>query len=252
MNVLFYYGRLPRWKKARENYRRTVCASPHNNRNNFVRYMNVRSYMASVNSGCVMQEGSMEAEKGLGEILQRLQAQQDGSNSSNNSEDDDEQEFHSPIKEQQTAPLLATTTDIATTQTPAAATIVAARIENQNAATAAQGDTAATATDSPIAATAAQASTAEGTPDFIDQSTPPPRGSKKRSAQPSSKSNQRKKLRKDAQCRKGAQVKVTRNMLYHVLQDDAQKESTKQCGNHHNFFGNITVGVRDQTQAWRL
>jgi hypothetical protein len=47
-----------------------------------------------------MQEGgSMEDEEGLGKILQRLQAQQDGSNSSNNSEDNDEQEFHSPIKE---------------------------------------------------------------------------------------------------------------------------------------------------------
>ncbi len=199
-------------------------------------------YGPSVNSGRVMQEGSMEDEEGFGKILQRLQAQQDGSNSSNNSEDDNEQEFHSPIKEPQTAPLLATTTDIASTQTPAAATIVAARIENQNAATAAQGDTAATATDSPIAATAAQASTAEGTPEFIDQSTPPPSGSQKRSAQPSLKSKQRKKLRKDAQCRKGAQVKVTRNTLYHVLQDDAQKESTKQYGNHCNFLGTITSG----------
>jgi hypothetical protein len=111
----------------------------------------------------------------------------------------------------------------------------------QNAATAAEGDVAATTTDSPIAATAAQASTAEGTPEFIDQSTPPPRGSQKRSAQPSSKSKQRKKLRKDAQCRKGARVKVTRNTLYHVLQDDAQKESTKQYGNHHNFFGRKPV-----------
>jgi hypothetical protein len=164
-----------------------------------------------------MQEGSMEDKEGLGEILQRLQAQQDGNNSSNNSEDDDEQEFHSPIKEPRTAPLLATATDIATTQTPAAAMIVAARTETQNAATAAQGGAAATTTDSPIAATAAQASTTEGTPEFIDQSTPPPRGSQKRSAQPSSKSKQRKKLRKDAQCRKGARVKVTRNTLCHVL-----------------------------------
>jgi hypothetical protein len=149
-----------------------------------------------------MQEGSVEDEEGLGKILQRLQAQQDGRNSSNNSEDDDEQKLHSPIKEPRTAPLLATTTDIATTQTPAAATIVAARTETQNVATAAQGDAAVTTTDSPIAATAAQASTAEGTPEFIDQYTPPPRGSQKRSAQPSSKSRQRKKLKKDAQCRK--------------------------------------------------
>jgi hypothetical protein len=196
-----------------------------------------------------MQEGSMEDEEGLGEILQRLQAQQDGSNSSNNSENDDEQEFHLPIKEPRTAPLLlATTTDIATTQTPAAATIVAARTETQNAATAAQGDAAAaTTTDSPIADTAAQASTAEGTPECIDQSTPPPSGSQKRSAQPSSKSKQRKKLRKDTQCRKGARVNVTRNTLYHVLQDhDAQKESTKQYGNHRNFFGTITSGSGKQ------
>jgi hypothetical protein len=70
-----------------------------------------------------MQEGRMEDKEGLGEILQRLQAQQDGRNSNNNGEDDVEQEFHLPIKESQTAPLLATTTDIATTQTPAAATI---------------------------------------------------------------------------------------------------------------------------------
>jgi hypothetical protein len=203
-------------------------------------------YGPSVNSGCVMQEGSMEDEEGLGEILQRLQAQQDGSNSSNNSQDDDKQKFHLPIKEPQTAPILATTTDIATTQTPAAATIVAARTETQNAATAAQGDAAATTTDSPIAVTAAQASTAERTPEFIDQSTPPPRGSQKRSAQPSSKSKQRKKLRKDAQSRKGAQVKMTRNTLYHVLQDDAQKESTKRYGNHHNFFGTITSGSGKQ------
>jgi hypothetical protein len=199
----------------------------------------------SVNRGRVMQEGSLEDE-GLGEFLQRIrvQAEEDSSHNSNNSEDEDEQEFHSPLKEPQTAPLLATTTDIAATQTPAAATIVAARTETQNAATAAQGVAAATTTESPIAATAAQASTAEG--EFIDLSTPPSRGSQKRSAQPTSKSKQRKKLRKDAQCRKGARVKVTRNTLYHVLQDDAQKESTKQYGNHRNFFGTITSGSGKQ------
>jgi hypothetical protein len=189
-----------------------------------------------------MQEGSMEDEEGFDEILQRLQAQHDSSNSSNNSKDGNKQELHSPIKEPRASLLLATTTDIATTQTLAAATIVAARTETQNAATAAQGDAAATTKDSPIAATAAQASTAEGTPEFIDQSTPPPSGSQKRSAQPSLKSKQRKKLRKDAQCRKGAQVKVTCNTRYHVLQDDTQKESTKQYGNHCNFLGTITSG----------
>jgi hypothetical protein len=68
---------------------------------------------------------------------------------------------------------------------------------------------------------------------------PLPRGSQKRSAQPSPKSEQKKKLRKDAQCRKGVRVKVTRNALYHVLEDDAQKESTKKYGNHRNFFGTI-------------
>jgi hypothetical protein len=52
--------------------------------------------------------------------------------------------------------------NIATTQTPAATMIVAARTETQNAATAAQGVAAGTTTESPIAATAAQASTAEG------------------------------------------------------------------------------------------
>jgi hypothetical protein len=73
---------------------------------------------------------------GLGKFLQKLQAGQDSSNNSNNSEDDSEQEFHSPIKEPRIAPaLLATTTDIATTHTPAAAMIVAARPETQNAAT---------------------------------------------------------------------------------------------------------------------
>jgi hypothetical protein len=39
---------------------------------------------------------------------------------------------------------------------------------------------------------------------------------------------------------------VTRNTLYHVLQDDAQKESTEQYGNHHNFFGTITSGSGKQ------
>jgi hypothetical protein len=105
------------------------------------------------------------------------------------------------------------------------------------------GVAAATTTESPIAATAAQASTAEGTPEFIDLSTTLPRGSQKRSAQPSLKSKQRKKLRKDAQCRKR---KVTRNTLYLVLQDDAQKESTKQYGNYRNFFGTITSGSGKQ------
>ena len=70
--------------------------------------------------------------------------------------------------------------------------------------------------------------------------------SQKRSAQPSSKSKQKKKLRKDAQCRKGARVKVTRNTLYHVLQDDTQKESTKKYGNHRNFFGTIASGSGKQ------
>jgi hypothetical protein len=55
-------------------------------------------YDAGVNSGQVMQEGSMEDE-GLGKFLQRLQAGQDSSNNINSSEDDDKQEFHSPIKE---------------------------------------------------------------------------------------------------------------------------------------------------------
>jgi hypothetical protein len=127
----------------------------------------------SVNSGPVMQEGSMEY-KGPGEFLLRLQAGQDRSNNSNNSKDNNKPVFHPPIKERQIAPLLITTTDIATKQTPAAATILAARTETQNAATAAQGVAAAT-TERPIAATAAQASTAEGTPQFMDLSMPSPR-----------------------------------------------------------------------------
>jgi hypothetical protein len=45
---------------------------------------------------------------------------------------------------------------------------------------------------------------------------------------------------------KSARVKVTRNTLYHVLQDDAQKESTKQYGNYRNFFGTITSGSGKQ------
>ena len=167
-----------------------------------------------------------------GEFLVRFEALSEST--TEDSEDDDE--FHSPIKEPRIAPPPITTRDTATTQTPATATIVAARTETIAAAT---------TTESPIAATTAQASTAEDeTPE--DPSTPSPRGSQKRSAQPSSKSKQKKKLRRDAQCRKGARVKVTRNTLYHVLKDDAQKESTKQYGNHRNFFGTIASGSGKQ------
>jgi hypothetical protein len=41
-------------------------------------------------------------------------------------------------------------------------------------------------------------------------------------------------------------VKVTRNILFHVLQDEVQKESTKQYGNHQNFFGTIISGSGKQ------
>jgi hypothetical protein len=196
----------------------------------------------SVNRGRVIQEGGIRGirDPETGEFLVRFEALSDTTDSE---DEDNEPVFHSPIKEPRIAPLLITTRDTATTQTPATATIVAARTETQNAASAAQGIAAATTTESPIAAIAAQASTAEDeTPEFIDPSMPSPRGSQKRSAQPSSKSKQKKKLRRDAQCRKRARVKVTRSTLYHVLKDDAQKESTKQYGNHRNFFGTIASG----------
>jgi hypothetical protein len=172
----------------------------------------------SVNPVLVFQEGGIQ-DKGTGNFLVRFESLSD----STDTKDDDEPVLHSPIKVPRIAPLLITTRDTATRQTPAAATIVAARTETQNAASAAQGIAAATTTESPTAATAAQASTTEDeTPEFIDPSTPLPRGSQKGSAQPSSTSKQKKKLRKDAQCRKGARVKVTCNTLYHVLQDDTQ------------------------------
>jgi hypothetical protein len=68
-----------------------------------------------------------------------------------------------------------------------------------------------------------------------------------------SNKNQRKKARTDAQCyrKAGAQGKVTHNTLYHVLQDDAQKESTKQYGNHCNFFG-ITILSGSGKQGYNI
>jgi hypothetical protein len=39
---------------------------------------------------------------------------------------------------------------------------------------------------------------------------------------------------------------VYRNSLYHVLKDEAQKQSTKKYGNHRNFFGTIISGSGKQ------
>jgi hypothetical protein len=135
----------------------------------------VRDDDPSVNRGPVIQEGGIQ-DKGTGKFLMRFESLLD----STDSKDNNKPVFHLPSKEPQIAPSLITTRDTATTQTPAAAMIAAARTETQNAASAVQRITAATTTESPIAATAAQASTAEDkTPEFIDPSMPSPRGSEK-------------------------------------------------------------------------
>jgi hypothetical protein len=67
-----------------------------------------------------------------GEFLVRFEALSE-STSTEDSEDHDE--FHSPIEEPRIAPPPITTRDTATTQTPATATIVAARTETIAAAT---------------------------------------------------------------------------------------------------------------------
>jgi hypothetical protein len=51
-----------------------------------------------------------------------------------------------------------------------------------------------------------------------------------------------KKKKIAAQCRKGARVKVTRSLLFHVLDDDEQREKLKGYGNSRNFFGRILSG----------
>lgn len=116
--------------------------------------------------------------------------------------------------------------------------IESATMGTPNAATEEQGIIATTTTTKAI--------TAEVTAEVIDVSTFPPSGSQKPSGQASFKSKQRKKARKDAQLRNGAQVKVIWIKLHHALQDNAQKEGTKQNGNDCNFFGTIISGSRKQ------
>jgi hypothetical protein len=109
-----------------------------------------------VNRGLVFQAGGIQ-DKATGNFVTRFESLSDFSDS----KDNNQPVFHLPIKEQRIAPLLITTRDTATMQTLAAPTIVAARTETQNAASAAQGIAAATRTESPIASKAPQASTAE-------------------------------------------------------------------------------------------
>ena len=64
-----------------------------------------------------------------------------------------------------------------------------------------------------------------------------------------SKPNANKKRKKQLaykRCGKGARVKVTRQILYHVLDSDLQRDSLKGFGNNRNFHGTIVGGTSKQ------
>jgi hypothetical protein len=160
--------------------------------------------------------------------LQAGQQSPSGSGSTISEDEEDGQEaFYSPVKEAPTAP----------TQQKFPSPIKEPRVRVVPIVT----------TTTTGATTSEEEATVEevievATEEVLDVSTPSPSGTHKRSSQASSKSKQKKKARKEAQCRKGARVKVTRNTLYHVLKDEAQKLSTKlvwepsQFLRYHHFW----------------
>ena len=73
--------------------------------------------------------------------------------------------------------------------------------------------------------------------------TTPPSISKKRGVPTTARTTASSKKKKaSAQCRKGARVKITRSLLFHILEHDEQREKLKGYGNSRNFFGRILSG----------